>query len=96
MQTVKSLIDVLVFVFIVTGFLCMFGMFLFSFRIIQNIRPGVRFWRDLKGMPLNAIFSRKYLTEEGVKARYYLFICFIGYFVFFAAAAAIGLLGRLL
>ena len=96
MQTVKSLLDVLVYVFFVTGFLCVFGMFLFSFRITQNVRPGVRLWGDLKGNALNAIFSRKYLTEEGVKARYYLFICLIGYCVSGAAGAALALLGSLL
>jgi hypothetical protein len=92
----KSLLDVLVFVFFVAGVLCGLGVFLLSFGIIKNIRPGVRIWGDLKGMPLNAIFSRKYLTEEGVKIRYYLFICLLGFCGSGAAGAMLGFLRSLL
>jgi hypothetical protein len=92
----KSILGVLVFTFSVASVLCWLGAFLLSFGITNNLRPEVRVWKDLGGNSLNAIFSKKFLTARGVKIRYYLFICTLGFCGCIGAAAVLAFLRSLL
>jgi hypothetical protein len=92
----KSLLNFFVIIFFLAGVWCWLASLLLALGIIKNIRPGVRVWKDLGGNPLNAVLSKKLLTEKGVKIRYYLFICFFGFFVCVAAAMTLAFLRDLL
>jgi hypothetical protein len=95
-QKMKTLLHIFVIFFTFAAIICWLGSVLLSIGIIKNIRPGLRVWKDLGGNPMNAVLSKKLLTERGVKIRYYLFICYFGFFVCLAAAGTLAFLRDLL
>jgi hypothetical protein len=92
----KILLNSLVLLFFIAGIICLLGSVLLSIGIIKNVRPGLRVWKDLGGNPMNAVLSKKLLTQRGVKIRYYLFICYFGFFACAAAAGTLAFLRDLL
>jgi hypothetical protein len=92
----KNLLQTLALLFTILAMIGGLSAFLLTFGITNNIRPGVRIWSDLRGNALNALFSKKYLTDQGVEIRYYLFMCILAFVACGAIATALGGIAQLL
>jgi hypothetical protein len=58
------------------AFVAWCGIIFWMFRVVALRKPGVRKWKDTHYNPFNLIFMGPKLTDEGLKARRNLLICF--------------------
>ncbi len=67
------------------------GYFYWAFRMIRGRKEGVRpFSRELMWNPFNICFHPSLLTQEGLRARKWFFVCLCGFPLSILVALAAG------
>src|SRR6266481_2368133 len=67
------------------------GYFYWAYRMISERTPGVSaFGRELLGNPFNICFRPSLLTDEGLRARKWFFVCVVGFPVCLLIALVLG------